>query len=57
MDVITCTTFHLQVRIRSGTDDQAETGPDRVDNDSGLGLVNLTGVLNLPRFSTQDQRF
>ena len=29
MDVITRTTFHLQVRIRSETDDQAETGPDR----------------------------
>ena len=35
MDVITRTTFHLQVRIRSGTDDQAETGPDRVGTDSG----------------------
>ena len=35
MDVITRTTFHLQVRNRSGTDDQTETGPDRVGTNSG----------------------
>ena len=35
MDVITRTTFHLQARNRSGTDDQAETGPNRVGTDSG----------------------
>ena len=28
MDVITRTTFHLQARIRCGTDDEAETGPE-----------------------------
>ena len=34
MDVITRTTFHLQARNRK-TDDQAETGPDRVGTVSG----------------------
>ena len=42
LDVITRTTFHLQVRIRNGTDDQTETGPDRVGTDSGSGPTSET---------------
>ena len=42
MDVITRTTFHLQARNRSGTDDQAETGPDRVGTNSGSGPTSVT---------------
>ena len=41
MDVITRTTFHLQARNRK-TDDQAETGPDRVGTDSGSGPTSET---------------
>ena len=56
MDVITRTTFHLQVRNRSGTDDQTETGPDRVGQHSEKVVASASRLAYAFQMSAHSRR-